>query len=132
MDVEHRLTKVEEAIEIMKTLLVSHDERLEDYYKLTEESRRDFDFKLNTLIDAQIKNEAAIKEVKDSIAEVKDSIVEVKDSIVEVKYSIVELRKSTTELRESTTELRESTNDLRETSKNTLERLDRLERKNGN
>lgn len=125
MSVEQRLTKVEEAVEIMKTLLISHDERLEDYYKAMEESRSDFDFKLNALIDAQIKNEAEIKQVKDSIVEVKDSIVEVKDSIIE-------LRISTTELKESTTELRKSTNDLRETSKNTLERLDRLERKNGN
>jgi DNA polymerase II small subunit/DNA polymerase delta subunit B len=83
MDGERRLTKVEEAIEIMKTLLVSHDERLEDYYKAMEESRRDFEFKMNALIDSQIRTEAEIRQLK-------------------------------------------------ETSNSTLERLDRLERKNGN
>jgi methyl-accepting chemotaxis protein len=139
MSLENRMTVVEEAVITLKRLVISHDERLEDYYNAMEESRRDFDFKLNALINAQIKNEAEIREVKVSIVEVKDSIIEVKDSIVEIKDSIIELRKSTTELRESTTELRESTtelrestNDLKETSKNTLERLDRLERKNGN
>jgi hypothetical protein len=78
MSVEGRLTKVEEAIEIMKTLLVSHDERLEDYYKLLEESRRDFDFKMNALIDSQIRNEREINDIKISIAEVKESIVELR------------------------------------------------------
>lgn len=112
------MTVVEEAVMELKKLVVSHDERLEDYYKAMEESRRDFDFKLNALIDAQMKNEAEIREVK--------------ESIIELRESTTELRKSTTELRESTTELRKSTEDLKETSKNTLERLDRLERKNGN
>jgi hypothetical protein len=78
MSVEGRLTKVEEAIEIMKTLPVSHDERLEDYYKLLEESRRDFDFKMNALIDSQIRNEREINDIKISIAEVKESIVELR------------------------------------------------------
>src|SRR3712207_3723645 len=109
MSVEGRLTRVEEAIEIMKTLLISHDERLEDYYKLLEESRREFDFKMNALIDSQIKTEMELREVKESIVEVKESIVEVKVSIVEMKESI---------------------NGLKETSASTLKRLDRLERNN--
>ena len=111
MSLENRITVVEEAVIELRKLVISHDERLEDYYKLLEESRRDFDFKINILIDAQIKNETEIREVKESIIEVKESIIE---------------------LRKSTTELRKSTEDLKETSKHTLERLDRLERKNGN
>ena len=66
MDAEHRLTKVEEAIEIMKSLLVSHDERLEDYYKAMEESRRDFEFKMNALIDSQIRTEAELRELNET------------------------------------------------------------------
>ncbi|HEX8736780.1 MAG TPA: hypothetical protein VF721_15720 [Pyrinomonadaceae bacterium] len=90
MSLENRMTVVEEAVIELKKLVISHDQRLEDYYKAMEESRRDFEFKMNALIDSQIRTEAEIRE------------------------------------------LRESTNDLKETSKDTLERLDRLERKNGN
>jgi chromosome segregation ATPase len=78
MSVEQRLTRVEEAIEIMKTLLVSRDERLEDYYKALEESRRDFEFKINALIDSQIKTDVELREMRRSIVEVKESIVELK------------------------------------------------------
>lgn len=73
MNLEERVTKIEEAVLIMKDLLVSHDERLEDYYKAFRESREDFNFKMNALIDAQIKvidaqakNEAEIAELKES------------------------------------------------------------------
>lgn len=97
MSLENRMTAVEQAVIELKTLVISHDDRLEAYHKAMKESRRDFEFKRNALIDSQIRNEAEIRE-----------------------------------LRESTTELRKSTEDLKETSKNTLERLDRLERKNGN
>jgi uncharacterized protein YydD (DUF2326 family) len=90
MSLENRMTAVEEAVITLKQLVISHDERLEDYYKALEESRRDFEFKMNALIDSQIRTEAELRELK------------------------------------------ESTNDLKETSKNALERLDRLERKNGN
>jgi len=71
MSLENRMNLVEEAILIMKDLLVSHDERLEDYFNALnaernarEESRRDFDFKLNALIDAQIRNQDEISELK--------------------------------------------------------------------
>jgi hypothetical protein len=97
MSLEQRTTKVEEAIEVMKTLLVSHDERLEDYYGALEESRRDFEFKMNALIDSQIRTETELRDMRKSIGE-----------------------------------LKESTNDLKETSKNTLERLNRLDNQNGN
>jgi chromosome segregation ATPase len=78
MSVEQRLTRVEEAIEVMKTLLVSRDERLEDYYKALAESRRDFEFKINALIDSQIKTDVELREMRRSIVEVKESIVELK------------------------------------------------------
>ncbi len=85
MGIEQRVDMVEDAISIMKTLLVSHDERLEDYFKALNEFREEFQFKMNAVVDAQIKNEVEITEVK--------------ESIIEVKESIIELRKSTTELR---------------------------------
>lgn len=67
MSIEKRMDRVEEAILIMKDLLVSHDERLEDYFRVLRESREDFNFKLNALIDAQIRNETEIDKVKQSI-----------------------------------------------------------------
>lgn len=57
MSLENRVDKIEDAILIMKDLLVSHDEQLEDYYKAFQKSREDFDFKINALIDAQMRNE---------------------------------------------------------------------------
>ena len=57
----------------MKDLLVSHDERLESYFSALnterserEESRKDFDFKLNALIDSQIRNQDQIGELKEA------------------------------------------------------------------
>jgi hypothetical protein len=73
MGLGEKVTKIEEAILIMKNLLVNPDERLEDYYKALRESREDFNFKMNALIDAQIKlgnaqakNEAEIGELKEA------------------------------------------------------------------
>ncbi len=78
MSLESRVGKIEDVISIMKDLLVSHDERLEDYFNALnrerqerEESRKDFDFKLNALIDSQIKTEAEIIEIKESIIELR-------------------------------------------------------------
>ena len=57
----------------MKHLLVSHDERLEDYFNALnherqerEESRKDFEFKLNALIDSQIRNQDKISQLKEA------------------------------------------------------------------
>ena len=77
---EERFKRIEEAIVIMKDLLVSHEnrldgpgqrlddhgQRLDDYYKAMRESREDFEFKLNALIDAQIQNEVGIRELKEA------------------------------------------------------------------
>ena len=95
MSLESRVGKIEEAIGIMKDLLVSHDERLEGYFNALnrerqerlhaisqerqerldafkqerqerEESRKDFEFKLNALIDAQISNQDQIGELREA------------------------------------------------------------------
>ena len=66
MSIEKRMDRVEEAILIMKDLLVSHDERLEDYFRALCESREDFEFKSNALIDSQIRNESEIRELKEA------------------------------------------------------------------
>jgi hypothetical protein len=66
MGLEEKVAKIEEAVLIMKDLLVSHDERLEDYFKALRDSREDFDFKMNALIDAQLKNEVEIAELKEA------------------------------------------------------------------
>jgi len=80
MNVEERVGRVEEAILIMKDLLVSHNERLDDYFTALnrerverEESRRDFDFKMNALISSQMLNETEIREVKNSIDGLKEA-----------------------------------------------------------
>ena len=73
MSVEKRMDRVEEAILIMKDLLVSHDERLENYFKVLQESREDFNFKLNALIDAQMRNETGIDKVKESIEKLSEA-----------------------------------------------------------
>ena len=85
METEKRVELIEEAIVVMKNLLVNHDERLESHHKNLEnfhaaieterrerkESREDFEFKLNALIDSQIRNEIEFKEIKESIIELR-------------------------------------------------------------
>ncbi len=74
MDVEGRVTKsqknasigenrtnlIEHAILQMKDLVISHEERFDDFSKSIRESREDFNFKLNALIDLQLENEVGI------------------------------------------------------------------------
>ena len=50
----------------MRDLVISHDGRLEDYFRALRESREDFNFKLNALIDAQMRNESEIRELKEA------------------------------------------------------------------
>ena len=66
MSLESRVAKIEDAIGIMKDLLVSHNERLEDYFNALNESRRDFEFKINALIDSQIRNQDEISQLKEA------------------------------------------------------------------
>lgn len=73
MNVEERVKLVEEAILILKDLNINHSERLDNYFRALKESREDFDFKMNALINSQILNETEIREVKDSIAGLKEA-----------------------------------------------------------
>ena len=66
MSLAGKVNKIEEAILIMKDLLVSHNDRLDDYYKALEDSREDFEFKMNALIDSQMRNESEIRELKEA------------------------------------------------------------------
>ena len=75
---EERIKRVEEAILMMRDLVVrheeridGHDEKLRAFYKAMEDSREDFNFKLNALIDAQIRNESDIKALKESTQELR-------------------------------------------------------------
>ncbi len=73
MNVEERVGLVEEAILILRDLNINHGERLDDYFRALRESREDFEFKLNALIDAQMRNESEIKELKDSTNALKEA-----------------------------------------------------------
>ena len=73
MENEERFKKLEEAILLMKDLVVrhedridGHDKKLSDFYKAMEDSREDFNFKLNALIDAQLRNESDIEKLKEA------------------------------------------------------------------
>ena len=64
---EEKVNKIEEAILIMKNLLASHDDqRMENYFHDLRESRKDFELKMNALINAQIKNKAEIGVLKEA------------------------------------------------------------------
>lgn len=71
MNEEERITKIEEAILLMKDLIVRHEDRLDnhngkldEYYKAMRESRQEFEFKMNALVDSQIRTEAEIIELR--------------------------------------------------------------------
>ena len=66
MENEERFKRIEEAILTMRDLVISDDERLEDYFRALRDSREDFNFKLNALIDAQMRNETEIRELKEA------------------------------------------------------------------
>ena len=119
---ENRTKLIETAILQMKDLVVSHDNRLEEYWKTFRESREDFNFKLNALIELQLENESGIRELRASTKELKESSTQQRESINE-------LRESSTRQRESISELRESTMDLRIASQAHLNRIEKLEGK---
>ncbi len=80
MENEERFRRIEEATLMMKDLIVRHEDRLDNqqeslsnhYLFLEKEreereaSRRDFEFKLNALIDAQMQNEIGIRQLKEA------------------------------------------------------------------
>ncbi|MEP6900158.1 MAG: hypothetical protein ABJA66_00325 [Actinomycetota bacterium] len=66
MEIEERVKILEQATITMRDLVISHDERPEDYFRALRESRKDFDFKLNALIDAQLRNETGIEKLREA------------------------------------------------------------------
>lgn len=64
MTTEERVDRIEDVIVLLKDLIVRHEERLDtfdaDFKRLCE----DFEFKMNALIDAQIKNETEIEKLR--------------------------------------------------------------------
>jgi len=79
------------------------------------ESREDFNFKLNALIDLQLENEVGIRELK--------------TSSVKEWEAIKELRQSSTELRRASEKLRRASEELRQASQSQLTRIEKLEGK---
>lgn len=63
---EKRTKLIEQAILQMKDLVISHETRLDDFSQSIRESREDFNFKLNALIDLQLENEIGIRELTES------------------------------------------------------------------
>ena len=113
MEVRERVKLVKEATLIMKDLLVSHNERMDVYHDRIDDfdekfrqSREDFDFKMNALIDSQIRNAAEFELLK---------------------VSTSKLEVSTKKLSESTRELRETSRDLKDASRRQLKRIENLE-----
>lgn len=66
MSLEKRIDRIEEAILLLKDLNINHNERMDDYFKALRDSREDFEFKMNALIDAQLRNESEIGELKEA------------------------------------------------------------------
>jgi hypothetical protein len=72
MNSEERDKAIVDAINLMKQLLLLHEERLDNQAFEIKNSRKDFDFKMNALIDAQLKNEEGFSELRRSIQELRD------------------------------------------------------------
>jgi len=66
MSLEERVGRIEDVILVMRDLLVSHDDRLESYFGALERSREEFEFKVNALVDSQIKTEAEVIALKEA------------------------------------------------------------------
>ena len=99
MNTEERVKLIEEAILLMKNLLLSHEGRLDDFDEKFRKSREDFDFKMNAVIDSQIKSES----------------------------EMIILKEATSKLEESTSKLEASTSNLKDASRSQLKRIERLE-----
>jgi hypothetical protein len=91
---ENRTKLIEQAILQMKDLVVSHEGRLDDFSRSIGESREDFNFKLNAVIDLQLENSTGLRESRISNEELRESITELRESINELKISSTELRRA--------------------------------------
>ena len=72
MNDDERQKALEIAVLSMKELVLRHEERLDTFNEDFIRSREDFDFKLNALINAQMKNEEGIAELRASIGDLRD------------------------------------------------------------
>ena len=66
MATEERVKRIEKAMVLMQELVVRHEERIDTFDADFKRSREDFEFKLNALIDAQLKNEEGIRELREA------------------------------------------------------------------
>ena len=71
MNIEDKVDRMEGVIVLLKELIVRHEERLDNHEERhnwfeadLKRSREDFDFKMNALINAQIKNESEIEKLE--------------------------------------------------------------------
>lgn len=100
MSLEKKVDRIEDAILMMKDLLLRHKERLDnhdnimtdhdemmgnhlkimvdheqkmrDFYAALEESRKDFDFKMNALIDSKIREEIKVTSLETRIENIEN------------------------------------------------------------
>ncbi|MGH9947299.1 MAG: hypothetical protein ACRD6X_08880 [Pyrinomonadaceae bacterium] len=75
MKIEERVDRVENAIVIIKDLLLRHDERMDNFDLGMRQSREEFEFKMNALIDSQIKTEAEIIGLKELTAKLSSASI---------------------------------------------------------
>ena len=62
---EERVSRIEKAMVLMQELIVRHEERIDTFDVNFNRSREDFEFKMNALIDAQLKNETEIEKLRE-------------------------------------------------------------------
>lgn len=120
MNTEDRVKLIEDAILLMKSLLLRHEERLDDFDETFRKSREDFDFKMNALIDSQIKSESELIILRQSTSKLEESTSRLEESTSK-------LGASTSKLKESTSQLEASTSNLKDASRSQLKRIERLE-----
>ena len=66
MSLENRVNRIEEAIQIMKICSSATTSGWKITFMHYNESRQDFDLKINALIDSQIRNQDEIGELKEA------------------------------------------------------------------
>ena len=80
METEERIDRIEDVIVLMKTLLLRHEDRLDDFDEKFRKSREDFEFRMNAVIDSQIRTESELIVQKESISKLEESTSNLKDA----------------------------------------------------
>ena len=86
MNLEERGNRIEDVVVILKDLIVRHEERLDTFDLDFKRSREDFEFKMNALIDAQLKNEEGLAGLQKSIGDLRDQSVSQLTRIEKLEY----------------------------------------------